>query len=68
MSTSRELSVERRIAAPVEAVWRTMTNRFESGSVRDLGAQKHAISSGAQAVAVWWLCMDPMARRFPTRA
>ena len=29
MSNSRELSVERRIAAPVEAVWRTMTNRFE---------------------------------------
>ncbi|MDD1452040.1 SRPBCC domain-containing protein [Sphingomonas sp. H160509] len=29
MNNSRELSVERRIAAPVEAVWRTMTNRFE---------------------------------------
>ncbi len=29
MSDIRELSVERRIVAPVEAVWRTMTNRFE---------------------------------------
>ena len=25
----RELSVERRIVAPVKAVWQTMTNRFE---------------------------------------
>jgi uncharacterized protein YndB with AHSA1/START domain len=29
MSNIRELSVERRIAAPVEDVWRTMVDRFE---------------------------------------
>lgn len=30
MTDNRELSVERRIAAPVEEVWRTMIERFEA--------------------------------------